>query len=355
VLDSVRYRIDENKRKGFVAGYDANFTTAFSTKLYFDYFYRKGKVKQIRHLMIPTLAYTYRPDFGEDKYGFWKKVPLDTLNRTRSYSIFEKGIYGGPGPGEQRSVSLGLNNNIEAKVKQKTDTGITFKKVVVLQNLGLTSAYNFAADSLKWSPLGITARTVLFKYFDLNAYSSFNPYVYNKDEARIRDQYTFNNDGRIARFTNASLAVSTSISNNLVEDLKKIRKPPSMTNGAERGAENVLNPNENLPWHVSITYRLDLNNPDDTKIHPVHNLNFAGEVLPTKFWKIGITSGFDFTAQKLSYTSLSIHRDLKCWEAQIDWVPFGIRKSYRVQINLKTSMLSSFKIPRQSPPRLENY
>ena len=83
------------------------------------------------------------------------------------------------------------------------------------------------------------------------------------------------------------------------------------------------------------------------KVKDIQTLNFSGDVSVTKFWKLGVTSGYDFTNRNLSYTSINLYRDLKCWEARIDWVPFGFRKSYSLTINLKTSMLSDVKVPRQ--------
>jgi hypothetical protein len=121
-----------------------------------------------------------------------------------------------------------------------------------------------------------------------------------------------------------------------------------MTNGAERGATNDLSQATSLPWNINITYNLSLNNPDYTKIRTVQTLNATADVMPTKYWKLGVTTGFDFSNQKLSYTSFNIYRDLKCWEARIQWVPFGFNKSYVFGLNLKTSMLSDFKIPRQN-------
>lgn len=353
--DSSIYGVKTKNVKDFATAYDANFSTAFSTKVYFDYLFNKGKVKQIRHLLIPTITYNYRPDFGENQYGFYKKVQSDTLGNTSRYTIFEKGIYGGPATGKQNAISLSLNNNLEGKLKQKTDTGITYKKVVLLQNIGIGGSYNFAADSLKMSPVSVTARTVLFKYFDIVAGSSFDPYVYNKTYNNRIDEYTVNKDGRLARLTSASFAVNTSIGSNMLEALRKARQAPNMTNGAENGAENDLNAQEQLPWNLRINYNLALTNANDHRLQPTQTLNFSGDLMPTKYWKIGITSGFDFTNQKLSYTSVNIYRDLKCWEARIDWVPFGPRKSYSLTLNLKSSMLSDFKVPKRSIPRLDNY
>lgn len=356
VTKSYRSPVVSNKKvKGFEAGYDAVFSTGFTTKVYMDYLFKKGKVKQIRHLLIPTLRYNYRPDFGEQQYGFWKQVQYDTLKRQLPYSIFERGNFGGPAQGKQNALSLDLNNNLEAKLKQTSDTGVSYKKVVILQNLGIGGSYNFAADSFKMSAISITARTVLFKYLDITAGSNFNPYVYDKESTHTLNRYVYNTDGRLARLTNIYVNINTSIGSNMLDALKKTRQPPDQTNGAEMGATNDLNSQEQLPWNLRLGYILTLTNPDDHRLDPDQKLSFAGDIMPTKFWKVGITTNFDFVTQKLTYTSVNIYRDLKCWEARIDWIPFGSRKSYSLTINLKSSMLSDFKIPKRSIPRLDEY
>jgi hypothetical protein len=331
----------------FVAGYDANFTTSFNTQVYFDYLFSRGSVKQIRHLMIPTLTYMYRPDFGDKQYGFWKNVPTDTLGGITKYSIFERSIYPGPAVGKQNSLSINLSNNVEGKFKKQTDTGVVYSKKVLLQNLSLNTGYNFAADSFKMRDIGITARTVLFKYFDIVASSSFDPYAYDKKNDRRLKELVYLNESRIARFEGAGFTVNTSIGSNMLEALKKTRQAPEMTNGAEQGARKDVSAQEVLPWNLRISYNLGLSKPYDSRLQPVQTLNFSGDLMPTKYWTIGVTSGFDFTTQKVSYTSFNIRRDLKCWEANIGWVPFGIRKQYNIAVHLKMSMLSEFKIPRQ--------
>ncbi len=339
----------------FITGYDANFSTAFNTKVFFDYMFKKGKVKQIRHLLIPTLSYLYRPDFGETQYGFWKKVQVDTTGRNfQNYSVFERSIFGGPAIGEQNALSLNLSNNIEAKLKQKTDTGITYSKRTLMQNISLSGAYNFAADSFNMSQITVSARTKLFKYFDVVANSTYDPYVYDAIQKRSINKFSYAENGTLARLTNANFAVNTSFGSNMIEAARKTRQAPTLTNGAELGAKNDLDANEQLSWNLNIYYNLSLANPDNRKLQPTQTLNFSGDITPTKNWKIGVTSGYDFTNQQVSYTSFNIYRDLKCWEARIDWIPFGLRKSYNLTINLKASMLSDFKIPKRSPP-IDNF
>ncbi|MBA3665522.1 MAG: LPS-assembly protein LptD [Bacteroidetes bacterium] len=340
---------------GFVGSYDANFSTSLNTKVFFDYAFKRGRVKQIRHLLIPTLTYSYRPDFGQEQYGFYKKVQTDTTGvNYQRYSIFDNTLFGGPAPGKTNALGINLNNNIEAKVRKTTDTGFAYNKVSLLQNISLNTSYNFAADSFKMSIIGISARTKLFKYFDVVTNANFDPYGYDVVTRKQVKEFSYRNNNKLVQFTNANLALNTSFGSNQLEAMRKTRQPPNMTNGAERGAVNDLDKQEKLPWTVNVYYNLSLANINYNTLKPTQTLNFSGDIAPTKFWKLGITSGFDFTRKRVSYTSINIYRDLKCWEAHIDWVPFGIRKGYYLTMNLKSSMLRDFKIPKRSIP-MDNF
>ncbi len=341
------YGVKSDTINAFSAGYDANFSTAVNTKLFMDYIFRGKRLKQVRHLLIPSVTYVYRPDFGEEQYGFWKKVNTDTLGHYQNYSKFENTIFGGPGIGKQNSLGINLNNNLEAKVRHKTDTGFVFNKVTLIQNLSLSTNYNFAADSFKMSLVNVSARTKIWKFFDLVGNALFDPYGYDYTTKHRFSTYSYEYDGKIARFTTANVAVNANFSSNALRAMAIARKPPNLTNGAEKGAEKINTDNEQLPWNLSLFYNLTFDKATTVKVKTIQTLNFSGDVSVTKFWKVGVTSGYDFTNNKLSYTSVNVYRDLKCWEARISWVPFGFRKSYSVTINLKTSMLSDIKIPRQ--------
>lgn len=337
------------------AGYDASFGTAFNTQVYFDYLFKKGRMKQIRHLMIPTISYNYRPDYGEAHYGFWRDVQLDSTGRMSQYSVFERGIFQGPARGATNGLSFNLNNNVEGKFRTSSDTGVAFKKVTLLQNLSVRGGYNFAADSFRLSNFSVDGRTTLFRYIDVVASSLLSPYklvmrpnLFGVPVPYDMDEYLWEGGNRYLRFVQGNIALSTSLGNDMIEALKNLRKPTDFSNAAEQGGEvRTDDAPEKLPWTLRVTYNLQLVNRDDRRVQPTHALNFSADMTPTKFWKVGVTSGFDFNTMQLSYTRVSIYRDLKCWEARIDWVPFGLAKSYSVSLNMKLSMLSEFKIPRQ--------
>ncbi|MCX8080067.1 MAG: putative LPS assembly protein LptD [Bacteroidia bacterium] len=319
---------------------EANASMNASTRIYFDYIFRKGKVKQIRHLLIPTLSYIYRPDFGKEEWGWWRKIEIPNSSLIQYYSIHEIGIYGGTSRGKQNALSLNLNNNIEAKTKSKNDTAQRYTKKVWLQNLSISGSYNFAADSFHMSLISVSARNVFFKFFDWVGNATFDPYTTDKITNRRLNEFEWNKNGRPARFINASSAVNISINPEILKNKNFKREAPNLTNAAERYAD------ENFQsWNAGLFYTMSYSSIGN-KGQWDHVLNGRLDLKPGKFWQFGITSGWDFKARQFSYTSVDVYRELRCWEFRIQWIPFGFRKGYNFSMNLRNPMMSDFKIPR---------
>jgi hypothetical protein len=311
---------------GFKTGVDANFAANVSTKIFGDYYFNTKRLKQIRHFIIPTAGFTYHPDMTDPKYGYYKEVKTDSVTGlVKQYSIFESGIYGGTAGAEAGLLTMNLSNNFEAKVRQKTDSGYTFKKIVLLQNLSVNASYNLAAHDYKWSLISITGRTKIWKNIDLLGSGNFDPY--SLDSTGKRSPVTeYKANAVVARFIGANLAMNTTFNPQVF---------------AKPGKEVKGN------WNLSLSYNLAFVRPDIKSSEAItQTFNFSGNLDVTKNWKLGCISGFDIKTKQVSYTSFTIYRDLRCWEAHIDWVPFGFNKRYSVSINLKMSALSSVKIPR---------
>ncbi len=344
-LDYATNQIISTTQKDFKTGYDANFNTSLTTKLFMDYMFKSKRIKQIRHLLIPSLNYTYRPNFGDAQYGFWKDIITDTVNKIKTkYSIFENTLFGGPTIGTQNSLGINLNNNLEAKIRKNTDTGFVDKKIILIQNLSFNATYNFAADSFKMSNISMTGRTKIWKFFDLMFSSNFDPYFYDKASNRRTKNFTINENGKLARFTTGNIAINASFSSASIQSMR-VKKPSTEQNATATNA--TQNQQGSLPWSLNIYYNINfITNNVTNALTQIQTLNFNTDLSVTKYWHLGVTSGYDFTAKNISFTSFNVGRDLKCWAAAINWVPFGIRKSYSITINLKSSMLSDVKIPR---------
>ncbi len=315
-----------NNVQGFKTGVDANFSANLSTKIFGDYFFKTKRLKQIRHFIIPTAGFSYHPDMTKYGTGGFKTY-IDSLGQENYYSIFERSIYGGSTAAESGMLSMNLSNNLEAKVRQKTDSGFVYRKMALIQNLSMSGSYNLAAADYKWSMLSVTGRNRVWKNIDLLVGASFDPYALDSTGKRSK-KLLYENGTQLARFTTGSLAANAGFNPQL------FRK--ENTGQANSGS-----------WSLNMSYNLTYRVAEGHMPESITQaLNFNGNAEITKKWKLNFNSGFDFKTKNLSYTYFSLYRDLRCWEAHIDWVPFGFNKRYSVTISLKSPSLSSVRIPR---------
>lgn len=340
--DNITNQVNIDAVKSLKTAFDASTSGSLTTKVYGNYFFRSKKLKQIRHFIIPTLNFTYKPDLTVKELGFYKEVQKDTFGNIEKYSVFTNSIYGGPSSGKSGLLSLNVNNNLEAKIRQKTDTGYIDKKITLLQNLSIIGGYDFMATQFNLSTISITARTKVLKNLDILLASSFDPYSIDANGLR-QNTFQYNIDRKIARLTSGNIAINAPLSNATLTQ----NKSNSVTNKA--AIANSIN-EPAIIWNLNLYYKIDYfltaNNSEFAAKNFTQTLNISGDIAITKKWKLGYTSGYDFVKNSVSYTSVNIVRDLHCWEARIDWVPFGFRKRYSISLNLKTSMLRDIKIPR---------
>ena len=109
-------------------------------------FGKKSPILAIRHMMTPSFSFTYSPDFGARSWGYYRDY-ANARGEITPYSIFEGGIYGAPSTGLTQSLGFNIANNIEMKVKSKSDsTGV--KKVKIFENLNVSGGYNLLRKNI---------------------------------------------------------------------------------------------------------------------------------------------------------------------------------------------------------------
>ncbi|MCE9539961.1 MAG: hypothetical protein K8R85_12190 [Bacteroidetes bacterium] len=356
-----RYDLDSNKVftdtiDGFNMANDFSLSAGLNTRVYGNYFFRTKRLKQIRHVASPTISASYRPDFSESQFGYYQNVQIDTTGVTQQYSRFQNGIYGSPASGRSGIVSFGLNNTLEAKIKQFNDSGSVDKKVSLIDNFSASVSYNVAAKNYQWSNINLNGRTKLFKVLDVNANALIDPYQIDTAGARVekfeweRDpsKTSFLSGRHIGRLTSAALSLSTSL-----RSKEKTAKPKTSDEGIQDELDYYnKNPQAyidfNVPWNINIYYNLNYSKTGwiGTKIL-TQTATFNGDLSLTKNWKISLASGYDFTNKKVTVTSINIYRDLHCWEMRFNWVPFGFRQSFSLDLNVKSAMLKDLKLTRK--------
>lgn len=314
------------RREPAFAG-DANLSASLATKVYGDYVLRSKVVQQIRHQIIPTLGFIYHPDMQHKALDFYRKVQTDSLGTQAYYSRFEGGLYGAPIASESGAITFNINNTLDARVRQKTDTSISYKKVALLQMLSIGGSYDLAAKQNNLSLITVSGRTSFLKNIvQVLASSAFDPYAVDSLGVRT-NTYQYDANGQPARYTGINFTAGAVLNNSLFRKMQNSRQP----------------------WNVTVNYNLaHTRNPVPLQIdNRVQTISVNLSLAPTAKWKLDVMTNYDFRARDFSYTNIRIYRDLHCWEAAINWVPFGFSKQYSVSLNLKTAALRDIRIPKQ--------
>lgn len=361
--------VEEDTVKGFNNVFDYSYSSSVSTIIYgMVRFGKNFPVNAIRHVFTPSVSFTYRPDFGTDFWNYYDTY-IDTNGYEVKYSKYEGSLYGGPPTGKSGRLGFNLANNLEMKVRSRKDTITGTKKVGLIDNFTISFSYEFARDSLKWSPVSLSGRTRLFKNFDISYASSLDPYILDSTGTKNLDQTELSVNHRLLRLknTNWSLSLNWRVSSEILKK-KGETKPaaPPVPSGLQAEAKEIqMTPEDyidwSIPWDVTFSYSFRY---DAVRNYPnyvyertttiVQTLGASGNISITPKWKIGFRTGWDFQANDLSYTSISIYRDLHCWEMRFNWIPTGVQKSWNFSINAKASILQDLKLNKKKDFR-DNY
>lgn len=343
---------------GFHSNRDFNISSSLTTRVYGMFQFKHGPMKALRHVINPSVSFSYHPDFGAESLGWWRQY-TDTTGYIHRYSIFQNSLYGGPSDGMSGALRFSVGNNLEMKWQNPFDTTAEVKKIPLIENLTLSMSYDFAKDSLKLSALSVSGRTTLFRTLVLNYNGSFNPYVIDS-LGRLHNQFLWEKERRLFRTDNStwSAQVSFSLNNNTFKkDGEKSQGHPTTTI-----LQTPYNYNPvlmtggyydfSVPWNLSINYTFSyvntfVANQMELQSQTIQSINLSGNVSLTKNWRIAMTTGYDFVNKGWSYTTVDIYRDLHCWEMRFSWVPFGYYRSWFFQINIKASALQDLKYEKR--------
>jgi hypothetical protein len=351
-IDTTAAFVGKDTISGFITANDFNFSSSFSTRLYGMYTFGKNfPVRAIRHVLTPNVSFSWRPDFSDSQWGYYKSY-YDDDDEEVVYSIFDGSVYGSPASGKQGSLNFSLSNNFEMKVRDRNDTITGDRKVVLIDNLSLSMSYNMAKDSLRWSPLSISGRTKLFKNLDIRYASAWDPYVLDSAGTRNLDQFEWTVNHRLFRMTDMSWTASMNLTLN-----NDTFKPKDSKSKDVKKKEEEKPKEGSIPWSLNLNYSLRYGMrhtyPGYVLVRDesvVQTLGFSGNVQLTPNWKVSVRSGYDFEANELSYTQVQIYRDLHCWEMNFSWIPFGNWKSWNFGINIKSSMFKDLKVEKKKTP-----
>jgi len=356
-IDTLSYgEITERQVGGFEAYRQFNASVSLNTQIFGTMRFGQGWLRGIRHVMKPSVSFGYTPDYTDPDLGYFREVrDPNTRDEFDTYSIFQGGIFGSPSTaGQQMSIGYSLNNIFEAKYFSKKDS--TEEKLKLFDNIIVSGNYNFAADSLKWSPVNISGTTRMFKGMTtVGLRATFDPYRVNENGRRVND-LLWETENRFLRFDQATARFNTNLTVGKIRALfqgdkeEEIYDAEAELERQERGLQRVEEKDFlSLFENFRISHNLSLNwegMPDgrDTFFIATNTINCSGSIQLTPNWFINVGNfGYDFVRKGITYPSVGFQRDLHCWEAGANWQP--LRGTYSFYIRVKPGSLDFLNIP----------
>lgn len=337
------------ERNGFSRAAAYSGAINFTTIIYGNKTFKRGKIYAIRHVMRPQVSANWSPDFTSSRRAGFREVQTDSSGNIRKYSIYEQNLMGFPSGTAQGGLNFSIGNNLEMKVRSEKDTangGI--KKIKLLEAFNVASGYNFLADSLKLRPFSLNGQTALFDgKLRMNFNGLLQPYAFDSVNGVVQlvDRFVWEDKFSIGRLTQAGVSFNT----NLNRDAMKSLNRPGVS---EQDREIIMgNPyafvDFNVPWSLNLNYNLNFLRQGFDKGQVVQSVTFQGDVNLSPGWKIGYSSGYDLSNKELMISKIDLFRDLHCWEFTFSWIPNGFRKSFEFIIRAKPGSLQDLKINRR--------
>ncbi|WP_309642125.1 putative LPS assembly protein LptD [Flavobacterium sp.] len=350
-----------------------SFSSSLGTTIYGTFkFGDTKKIQAIRHVMRPSVSYSYTPSFKQ-YYDTYAADGSGTM--VKEYTRFEQGIFGAPGKNLSSNVGFSLSNTFEAKVTDKDTTKTEPKKVMLLNNLNFSTSYDITADSLNWSPLRVSGGTVLFKNkMNVNFGMTLNPYAID-NSGRTFQKYNIDNGGSLFRMTSANMTLNYSLSSKDGDDKTKNKNDQGLRNGGReddlfgtntdfsdrRQSQFGTDEDEekddfkgffkyDLPWDINFAYQLTYTNIKREKEISGNSLMMSLNTELSKNWKMGVSSGYDFVQKGVTFTQFRFERDLMSWRMDFSWTPFGTNAYWSFFIGIKSSVLSDIKWEKRTVP-----
>jgi hypothetical protein len=372
----IRGSVVDQSNYGFKAARNFSLGVNVNWNLYGTWNFKRTKnVMALRHVMRPRMSFSFSPDFGEERWGFYRTVQRNPDGDEQVYSIFTNTLYGGPGRGLQANIGFGVNNNLEMKIRSKRDTITGIKKISLLDNFDISGSFNVAGDSLtqKMRPISFTGNTQVFQNrnfnMNLNFSGALDPLYINPETNSRVSRWRFPETKRFFRITQFNFYLRGRI------------QSPNQT-GNRGGGLPVGNINDfqdeqfmqqqgsvielrdpvfgylqgyidfNIPWSMDFDYSISMqrfyrNGKDTSAITQNIRMNIDFSLTPN--WKIAARGiGYDITNKQFNAFTMSIYRDLHCWQLAFNVSPIGERtRSFSFDINVKSQILRDLKYSRQ--------
>jgi lipopolysaccharide assembly outer membrane protein LptD (OstA) len=341
-------KVGSKTQKGFAALHVFSYNASANTKLYGTFQPNLGPVRALRHVMEPSLGFSFRPDFSDPLWGYFQQVTLPD-GTTQKLDRFN----GATPRGKQASLNMSLRNLFQMK------TGPDDKlKKIDLFTLAFFTSHNFAVSEFKQTDLSSSLFANPAQNISFNMSASHSFYEYDEKLGRTVNRFLFKKnrgifDNRYLRLTNINVGSSFRFQGDAreskIEDgSSKIEDGNSLSSILDHRATERYFTDTTVPWQASFSLSLNHNRSNPAKPNTTAQLTLDNANLQlTKNWRVGLYAAFDLREKTIVDQRYTIFRDLHCWEMQFFWTPTGFSRGFYFRLGIKAPLLQDIKLEKR--------
>lgn len=359
------YRFDEQSQtieadtvSGFRARHTFNTGLRASTTIYGLWEIPLIPVQVIRHKMDPSIGFSYRPDFSETGYGYYQEV-ADSLGEVRKLDRFAGNLFGGTSRGEQRNLTMSLNNVIQGKMIKDDE-----ERKFDLFRVNFGTSYNYALDSLNWNDLttSFSARKGNLINLTANARHSFYKMDKSTGSAVKQNKLVWDDGFGLPELLNWNVSLNSNFS------LKPSEKKQDDDKARADSLQNDLQYGENrydsfedrqreafsgfdIPWSIDGQISYSYSDNIAGTIVRQFNMALSARLQLTEKWRIRYSNRLDLVDREIVSQTFTINRDLHCWTMDFSWTPSSFNSYYRLEIRVNESALRDLKLTKTAGSR----
>ncbi len=374
--------LKDSIEQGFFREYNMTAGISLGTTLYGIANPRILGVNSLRHTMRPSIGLSYTPNLQNDQNLAGRYT--STTGTTVLYSRYLLDGGGTPSP-LQANVNWSIGNNFEAKIQQDTA-----EKVVQLMQVNVGGSVNLAAESFKWSPIGVSFSNTFADVIQFSGNANFSVYDQELDTTRSGEtqslvtvnKFLVERGKGLARLTNMSFSLAYRLAGN-TRDSKlqgglqasgSAAPKDTTTQKQAQGEEASMGARfqqrldnsydqvdvfgDNTPGFLpfGLEWSTDVNGtfsytPSSIPQGPAAlsallsaNLNLVIE----KTWRFTTGFSIDLVTGQINAPTVSLQKDLHCWDMSFRWQPFGSIPGYFFRVGIKTGQLRDVQLTRQN-------
>lgn len=345
--------VDTIGQGGFTHNFNAS--VSMTSTLYSYYRFIGKKQTLLRHVLTPTVAFSYAPSIQQGIESY-----TDTNANVFRYSRFERSIYSENLNGSSGRIVIGINNSFELKQKSAKDTITGFKKTRIIDNFFLNTDYDFFKDSMNWSDLSMRLVINPIESFNMTFNAVHSWYAWNDITGKTLGIYASKNGQGIGRIKAFTVATTWTLAPKKYRDLINQKRSELLNSWNPLYQRWLLSPNDvvlyNVPWSLTFTYNFGLSILENTPTYQNrpygtnNTLDISGDFSITENWKITSRMMLDIKNSVINNLNITLNRNLHCWTATMIWIPIGTNKSFSIGLRGSAAALQNLNLNIRRPP-----